>query len=91
MKINQFIDSFESMVIKFKKADSNLNLGFRIDLNEKRKKNEFIEEPKLDDFTLGEHEWKREKQPLYQNNLLLTDNIIENSLYQRDNLKKKLE
>ena len=37
-KINQFIDSFESMVIKFKKADSNLNLGFRINLTEKRKK-----------------------------------------------------
>ena len=91
MKINQFMDSFESMVIKFSKADSNLNLGITINSGEKRKKNEFIEEPKLDDFTLGDHEWKREKQPLYQNNLLLTDNIIKNSLDQRDNLKKRLE
>ena len=91
MKINQFNDNFESMVIKFKKADSKLNLGFKVNLDKNEKTNDFIEEPKLDDFSLGEHEWKREKVPLYQNNLLLTDNKIENSLYQRDNLKKRIE
>ena len=91
VKINQFNDNFESMVIKFKKTDSNLNLGFKVDLSQNKKTNDFIEEPKLDDFSLGDHEWKREKERLYQNNLLLTDNKIEYSLYQRDNLKKRLE
>ena len=91
MKINQFIDSFESMVMKFKNSDNKLNLGLMMNLDMNKKTSDFIREPELDDFTLPGNEWKTEKKRLYQNNLLLTDNIIENSLNQRDNYRKKIE
>ena len=91
MKINQFIDNFILMVSKFKNADSSLKLDVTVNLDNNRNINNFIEEPKLDDFNLGNDEWKKEKESLNQNNLLLTDNIIDNSLNNRDKLKKRLE
>ena len=53
------------MAMKFKNAVPELDFGVSIKLD--RKINEFIKEPKLDEFILGDNEWKIEEH-LLQNN-----------------------
>ena len=69
-KINQFIDSFESMVMKFKNAAPELDFGVSIKLDTEI--NDFIKEPNLDEFILEDNEWKSE-EPLLQNNFYLNE------------------
>ena len=84
-KINQFIDSFESMVMKFKNAAPELDFGVSIKLD--RKINEFIKEPNLDEFILGDNEWKSE-EPLLQNNFYLNEKKIEYLSQKKEKAKK---
>ena len=89
IKINNFIENFESMVMKFKNAAPMLNFGVNIKLNRDRKINEFIKEPKLDEFSLGENEWKS-GEFLIQNSFILNDNKVESLSLKRENEIKKL-
>jgi hypothetical protein len=88
IKINQFIDNFESMVMKFKNAAPRLDFGVNINLKKNRKINEFIKEPKLDEFSLEDNEWKNEK-PLIQSCLILSDNKVESISLKREKENKE--
>lgn len=91
LKIEQFIHNFIIMVSKFKSAEPKLNLDVKISLDENEQINDFIREPKLNDFSLGINEWKTQQKLNTQNTLFLTDEIAEKSSLNRNNTLKELK
>ena len=88
LKITQFLNSFELMVNKFKNAEPNLDLGVNIGLSMKFQ--DFIKEPILYDFNLGDNDFKGKENSI-QDSSFLTDEMVDNVLKKRENQLKKLE